>query len=101
MPDLLIERSAKVATPPEAVTGVVPDSVPPPGFDPIAIAMLAELDDGVATGVGDLHRDRRLIAAAADGAASGCWTKTSFAAGADGDVEGGAGRAGEARRSQR
>ena len=31
-----MERVEKVATPPEALTVVVPESVPPPGFVPIA-----------------------------------------------------------------
>ena len=43
MPDLLIDRSLKVATPLEAATVVVPDSVPPPGLVPIAAVTLAAL----------------------------------------------------------
>src|SRR5438094_7995065 len=36
-----MERVEKVATPPDAATVVVPDSVPPPGLVPIATVMLA------------------------------------------------------------
>jgi hypothetical protein len=36
-PTLLILRLENVATPPTAVTGVVPDSVPPPAFVPMAM----------------------------------------------------------------
>jgi len=36
-----MERLEKVATPPDAATVVVPDSVPPPGLVPIATVMLA------------------------------------------------------------
>src|SRR5512140_2223137 len=36
-----IETVEKVATPATAATGVVPDSVPPPGLVPIATVMLA------------------------------------------------------------
>ena len=43
MPLLLIERLLKVATPPAAFTGVVPLSVPPEGFVPIAMPIDAEL----------------------------------------------------------
>ena len=44
MPVLLIERLLKVATPPEAATVVVPESVPPPGLVPIATLTLAVLE---------------------------------------------------------
>src|SRR6185295_7338782 len=40
-PDLLMERLLKFATPPDAATVVVPESVPPPGLVPIATVMLA------------------------------------------------------------
>jgi len=43
VPALLIERSLKVATPLMALTGVVPEIVPPPGLVPMAMAMLALL----------------------------------------------------------
>src|SRR3954471_23652315 len=36
-----MERLEKLATPPDAATVVVPDSVPPPGLVPIATVMLA------------------------------------------------------------
>src|SRR3954462_13981471 len=36
-----MERVEKVATPPDADTVVVPDSVPPPGLVPMATVMLA------------------------------------------------------------
>src|SRR5512140_3376645 len=41
MPTLSTDRLENVATPLAAVTVVVPDSVPPPGFVPIATVMLA------------------------------------------------------------
>src|SRR5512132_1826261 len=41
MPDLLMERSENVATPADADTMLVPESVPPPGLVPIATVMLA------------------------------------------------------------
>ena len=44
MPLLLIERSLKVATPFTAFTGVVPLSVPPPGFVPMATVIEAVLE---------------------------------------------------------
>src|SRR3954465_6773412 len=36
-----MERLEKVATPPDAATVSVPDSVPPPGLKPMATVMLA------------------------------------------------------------
>jgi hypothetical protein len=42
-PAALMERFEKVAIPLEAATVSVPESVPPPGFAPIAIVTLAEL----------------------------------------------------------
>ena len=44
MPVRLIDRFPNVATPPTAATVVVPESVPPPGFVPIAIVMLPVKD---------------------------------------------------------
>src|SRR5436190_1077159 len=42
-----MDRLLKVAMPLDALTGVVPDRVPPPGFVPMAIAI--EADDEVTT----------------------------------------------------
>lgn len=45
VPDLLIERPEKVATPLTALTVAVPESVPPPGF--VAIATVIDADEVV------------------------------------------------------
>ena len=53
-----MEMLGNVATPATADTGVVPESVPPPGFVPIASVMVAvELVTVLPQRV--LHRDRR------------------------------------------
>ena len=44
VPTLLIARSSNVVTPATAGSETVPESVPPPGFVPIAIETVALLD---------------------------------------------------------
>jgi hypothetical protein len=78
VPPLLIERLEYVATPDDAAVLVVPESVPPPGFVPIATATVADED---VTVFPRLSVTATVTAGLIDTpavAVVGCWTNTTF-----------------------
>lgn len=80
MPVLLIERPLNVAMPPEAATVVVPLSVPPPAFVPIAIVTEAVL---LVTRFPLESSTCTVIAGVIEAPATvllGCWLNANFAA---------------------
>ena len=81
MPGLLIDTSVNVATPLVALSETVPESVPPPGFVPIARLINALLDVTVFPPASwTVTVTAGLIALPAT-TVVGCWLYTTFVAG--------------------
>src|SRR5437867_6248193 len=75
-----MERSANVATPPTAASALVPESVPPPGFAPIATVTVPLKVGSVLPSASSAVTWTAGVIAAPAGTALGCTVKTNCVA---------------------